>query len=159
MATPPDGGSAAIPGAVDGGSSAGAIGPVPVQAFALSGADEVPLAMASEPTAVDPISAFRIEAGAELVDAHAVLLDDKDDMVPSTGTTELGQTSRFHLAPREPLRAGSRYTLRVETEGGRELRDTQGHRYAPASVGLKTAGEKPASPGPAKKAKRSRHRR
>ncbi|BDG07592.1 hypothetical protein [Anaeromyxobacter paludicola] len=132
--------------------------PLPVQAFAVEGATEVPLGPGAEPTAVEPRSTFRLAAGAALVDAHAVLLDEKGDMVPSTGTTELGQEALFRVSPREPLRPGSRYTLKVETAGGKELRDAQGRVYAPAAVALRTTGTKPAAPAAAKPSKRG-HRR
>jgi len=152
--------SAATPGTTPGSSPpADSVPyPLPVQAFALEGATELPLDQAAEPTEVDPHSAFRIESGVALTDAHAVLLDDKGDMVPSTGTSELGQAAaQFRLAPREPLRAGSRYTLKVESADGKELRDAQGHVYMGAAVALRTTGTKPAAPATAKK-KRHAHR-
>lgn len=138
---------------------AAAIPPVPMQAFAAVGGSEHPLPASGEPALVDPRSSFRVESGAPLADAHAVLLDEKGDMVPSSGTTELGPSARFLLTPREPLVAGSRYLLKVETAGGKELRDAQGRLYAPAAVALRTAGTKPAAPAPAKKKHRRGHRR
>ncbi len=57
-------------------------------------------------------------------------------MVPVQGTVELATTTRFALAPSEPLRPGSSYTLRLEGATRREAHDSDGRAYLPAALRL-----------------------
>ncbi len=109
-------------------------------------------------TAVDPTSTFRVEVEAHLEDARLLLLDDQDAMVPVEGTTEVAATSRFTLAPSDPLRPGSSYTLRLEGGTRREAHDGAGRAYLPAGLRLRTTGDRP-PPAVAKRSKRGKRRR
>jgi hypothetical protein len=107
-------------------------------------------------TLVDPGSTFRVEAQVR-IDARLLLLDEQDAMVPVQGTTELATVTRFTLAPSEPLRPGSSYTLRLEGATSRETHDADGRAYLPAVLRLRTTGERPAVV--TKKPKRGKKRR
>ncbi len=135
----------------DGGSA----GPLPIaSAQALRGDVASPLAR-DDVTLVDPGSSFRVEVQARIDDARLVLLDEQDAMVPVQGTAEVAPTTRFTLAPSEPLRPGSSYTLRLEGAARREAHDADGRAYLPAALRLRTTGERPP---PAKRSKRGRKR-
>ncbi len=116
----------------------------------------VPLAR-DQATLVDPGSSFRVDVQARIDDARLVLLDEQDAMVPVQGTAEVATTTRFTLAPSEPLRSGSSYTLRLEGATRREAHDADGGAYLPAVLRLRTTGERPA-PAPVRRSKRGKKR-
>ncbi|WP_176064908.1 hypothetical protein [Anaeromyxobacter diazotrophicus] len=115
-------------------------------ALAHVGSQVTPLAREGA-TLLDPGATFELEVAVHLADGRLSLRDEVDAMVASTGTTELGEgTSRYRLAPDEPLRPGSRYTLHLDGAVTRELHGADGHAFAPLALQLKTSGERPAPP-------------
>lgn len=107
---------------------------------------------------VSPAARFAVETGAPLADARLVLYDGQEALVEAEGTAEIGSaSSRFTLAPARPLRAGSRYVLRLEGAQGRELHDLSGRAYRALSFPVLVAGRTPADP-PTRKAKKRQRR-
>lgn len=154
-------------GEADGGADAGEpadAGPggpevIPIlAAWALAGDGGIPLRQGAE-NVVDPESRFEVELAARAEDARLSLLDELEAVVPSTGTTVHEARSRFTVAPKEPLRAGSSYQLRVDGTLTREAHDASGRSLAPASLKLKTSGERPPPPPPDKKHRGKKRRR
>ena len=95
---------------------------------------------------VDVGASFRIELAVPLVDGRLALHDEQDAMVASTGTSEVGGAwTRYRLTPREPLRPGTRYLLRVDGTAARAVHDSTGHAFAPLALRFTTAGERPAA--------------
>ena len=124
------------------------------EAVALDPTGPVPLAHESE-TVVDPAATFRVELAAEIPDGRLVLLDVADAIVPSSGTREVGATTRFTLSPAAPLVPGSRYVLRLDGARSREIEDAAGRSFAPVGLTVLVAGEPPKpEPKPAPRKKR-----
>jgi len=124
------------------------------RATALEPGGQAPLSRDGE-TVVDPASSFEVELAFRAADARLVLMDRTDAHVAATGSRELGATTRLVLAPSAPLVPGSRYVLRVEGAGTRELHDDGGRSYAPLSFSLLAAGTPP-PPEPKRNPKRRR---
>jgi hypothetical protein len=126
------------------------------EAVALDPTGPIPLAR-DEETVVDSAASFRVELRGEVPDGRLVLLDAADAIVPSSGTREVGATTRFTLAPAAPLVPGSRYVLRLDGARARELQDVAGRTFAPLNLTVLVAGEPPKpEPKPAPKRKRRR---
>jgi len=107
---------------------------------------------------VSPATRFAVETGAPLADARLVLYDGQEALVEAEGAAEIGSaSSRFTLTPARPLRAASRYVLRLEGAQGRELHDLSGRAYRALSFPVLVAGRPPADPPP-RKAKRKKRR-
>jgi hypothetical protein len=122
---------------------------------ALEPSGPAPLARDAE-TVVDPAASFELELSGRLTDARLVLLDSADAHVAARSTREVGGQTRLTLAPASPLVPGSRYVLRVEGAGTREVRDGE-RAYAPLSFPLLAAGTPP-PPEPKRKAKKRKRR-
>lgn len=112
-----------------------------------------------EETVVDPGAHFRLDLVVPSSDARLALLDANDALVAAAGTHEVGATTRLTLAPSEPLRPGSRYTLRLDGAATREFHDGAGKAYAPAALAVLVAGTPPPpepKPQPARRKRRAR---
>jgi len=106
---------------------------------------------------VGPAARFAVEVGAPLADARLVLYDGQESLVEAEGVAEIGSaSSRFTLAPVRPLRAGSRYVLRLEGAQSRELHDLAGRAFRPLSFPLLVSGRPPPDSAPHKAKKRKR---
>ncbi|GAO03262.1 hypothetical protein PSR1_02145 [Anaeromyxobacter sp. PSR-1] len=108
---------------------------------------------------VDPGAHFRLDLTVASADARLVLLDANDAAVAAAGTHDVGTTTRLTLSPSEPLRPGSRYTLRLDGASTREFHDAAGKAYAPAGLAVLVAGTPPPpepKPQPAKRKRRAR---
>jgi hypothetical protein len=110
----------------------------------------IPLARDGGLTLVDPGSGFRVEVAARIADARLILLDAQESLVPASGTTEVGSSTRFTLVPSAALRPGASYTLRLDGVAGREFHDDSGRGYRPLSLPLRATGQ-PAAPSRTKK--------
>ncbi|WP_041453431.1 Ig-like domain-containing protein [Anaeromyxobacter dehalogenans] len=122
------------------------------------GGATLPLALEAE-TVVDPGAHFRLDLTVASADARLVLLDPNDAAVAAAGTHDVGATTRLTLSPSEPLRPGSRYTLRLDGATTREFHDAAGKAYAPAGLTVLIAGTPPPpepKPQPAKRKRRAR---
>lgn len=119
-----------------------------------SGGGLAPLSRDGE-TVIDPASSFEVELAGRIADARLVLLDGADAHVAATGAREIGATTRLALAPSAPLVPGSRYVLRVEGTGAREMHGDGGLVHVPISFALLVAGTPP-PPEPKRKPKRRR---
>ena len=113
-----------------------------LRARAITDAGVIDLAAADAATEIPVDSRFELELGA-LKDVRVRLFDESDKAVPSTDKLELGQTSRYFLAPNEPLAPGSGYALVVDGLRAWEPTDGSGKSLQPARVGMRTAGDKP----------------
>ena len=118
--------------------------PLPVStAVAVVAGQELPLARDGD-TVIDPAASFRLEVAAQITDGRLALHDERDAMVASAGTTELGSSrTLFRLAPEAPLTPGSAYTLQLDGAASREAHDPAGRAYAPIVLSVKTSGERP----------------
>jgi hypothetical protein len=123
---------------------------------AVEPAARTPLAHDGE-TVVDPASSFDVELAAPVRSVRLVLLDVADAHVAATAVREVGQATRLSLTPASPLVPGSRYVLRLEGAGGRELLDGAGAPLAPLSFALLAAGTPP-PPEPKRPARRRKRR-
>ncbi|ACL65626.1 conserved hypothetical protein [Anaeromyxobacter dehalogenans 2CP-1] len=122
------------------------------------GGAALPLALQAE-TVVDAGAHFRLDLAVASADARLALLDANDAAVAAAGTHEVGTTTRLTLSPSEPLRPGSRYTLRLDGAATREFHDAAGKAYAPAGLSVLVAGTPPPpepKPQPAKRKRRAR---
>jgi hypothetical protein len=125
-------------------------------AIAIEPSQRILLAPGAE-TVVDPGATFEVELSARSADARLVLVDARDDILPATGSREVGSSTRLTLAPAAPLVPGSRYALRLDGASDRELHDAAGRAFAPLSLPLLAAGEPP-PPEPKKPAGKRRRR-
>jgi hypothetical protein len=114
----------------------------------------VPLARDGSLTLVDPGSSFRVEVAARISDARLILLDAQEALVPASGTTEVGSSTRFTLVPAAALRPGTSYSLRLDGVAGREFHDDSGRGYRPLSLPLRATGQPPAPSRTKKRSKR-----
>lgn len=121
------------------------------------GGATLPLALQGE-TVVDPGAHFRLDLTVASADARLALLDANDAAVAAAGTHDVGATTRLTLSPSEPLRPGSRYTLRLDGASTREFHDAAGKAYAPAGLTVLVAGTPP-PPEPKAQPKRKRRAR
>jgi hypothetical protein len=157
----------ACPPAVPPGPDAAAPGPdasVPEDAVTIDAGPPAPLALtvtarATVPNAdagtaltpevetaeVAPESVFEVELP-HLADVRVRLFDDAERAVPSSDRLELGQPTRYRLAPTEPLVPGSRYTLAIDGLKGDLPTDPAGRAYNAVRLPLRTSGEKPEPP-------------
>jgi hypothetical protein len=108
-------------------------------------------------TVVDPAASFEVELSALSSDARLVLVDARDDLVPTTATREVGQMTRLTLAPTAPLVPASRYVLRLDGASDRDLHDEAGRAFSAVSLPLLAAGSPP--PPEPKKQKPARKKR
>lgn len=125
-------------------------------AVAVEPAGRLPLAGGVEVT-VHPSSTFELELSIRAADARLMLVDARDDLVPSTSTREVGARTRITLAPAEPLVPGSRYALRLDGAGDGELHDDRGRAFAGVNLPLLAAGTPP-PPEPKRPAKPRKRR-
>jgi hypothetical protein len=110
-------------------------------------------------TVVDPAATFEVELSAPSSDARLVLVDARDDIIPTTATREVGQATRLTLAPTAPLVPASRYVLRLDGASDRDLHDEAGRAFSAVSLPLLASGSPP-PPAPRKeKPARKRRRR
>lgn len=134
------------------------VAPVPLVAAlaAVPGAGGEPDRLLRDGEAVVNAAArFAVEAGVPLADARLVLYDGQEALVEAEGAAEIGSaSSRFTLVPGAPLRAGSRYVLRLEGSQGREVHDLSGRAFRPLSFPLRVAGEPPREEPPRAKGKK-----
>lgn len=149
-AAPGQPGAAPVP--VPGNTSAGS--PPLTAAEASAAGVTIPLARDGGLTLVDPGSGFRVEVAARLADARLILLDSQESLVPASGTTEVGSSTRFTLVPSAALRPGASYTLRLDGVAGREFHDDSGRGYRPLSLPLRATGQPPAPSRTKKRGKR-----
>jgi hypothetical protein len=106
---------------------------------------------------VDPSATFDLRLPFAARAARLVLLDARDNLVPSDSDTEVGgSTSRFTLVPVEPLTPASRYVLRIEGLESRMVRSDDGRTFEPLAFPFLVAGDPP--PAPPRKVKRKRTR-
>lgn len=126
-------------------------GPAPLsfRARAITDAGVVDLA-ADAATEIPVDSRFELELGA-VKDVRVRLFDESDKAVPSTDKLELGQSTRYFLAPDELLVPGSGYALVIDGLHAWEPTDAAGKSLQMTRIPLRTAGEKP-SPPPSSKA-------
>jgi hypothetical protein len=125
-------------------------------AFAVEAAARLALTPSAE-VVVDPAASFEMELAARLVDARLVLVDGRGDLVPATGTREVGAHTRLTLQPAAPLTPGSRYALRLDGSAQRELRDAGGRSFAPLMLPILAAGTPP-PPEPKRPARKKKRR-
>jgi hypothetical protein len=123
-------------------------------AVAVEPAARLALAPGAE-TVVHPIATFEVELSARAPDARLVLVDAREDLVPSTATRELSAGTRLTLAPAAPLVPGSRYALRLDGASARDLHDDAGRAFGAVTLPLLAAG---VPPPPPKKTARQRKR-
>ncbi len=104
---------------------------------------------------VAPESVFEVELP-HLADVRVRLFDDAERAVPSSDRLELGQPTRYRLAPSEPLVPGSRYTLAIDGLKADLPTDPSGRTYNALRLPFRTSGEKPEAPAakPAKAKKK-----
>ncbi len=106
---------------------------------------------------VDPGATFDLRLPLAARAARLVLLDARDNLVPSDSDAEVGgSTSRFTLVPVEPLTPASRYVLRIEGLESRMVRSDDGRAFEPLAFPFLVAGDPP--PSPPKRAKKKRAR-
>lgn len=118
----------------------------------------VPLAPGSE-AVVDPRASFELELSARSPDARLALVDAREDVVPATGTRELGTGTKLTVVPAAPLVPGARYGLRLDGAMERDLHDAAGRAYAPITLPILVAGTPPPPEPKPKKTKRARRSR
>jgi hypothetical protein len=106
---------------------------------------------------VDPQARFEVELSARSHDARLVLLDAREDFVAASAARELGSVTRLTLVPAAPLVPGSRYALRLDGAGARDLHDEAGRAFGPITLPLLAAGTPP-PPEPKKPSRKKRHR-
>ncbi len=107
---------------------------------------------------MDPAASFEVELTGRVPDARLVLLDAREDVLPASGGRELAAGTRLTLVPAAPLVPGSRYALRLDGAGARELHDSAGRAYQPVSLPLLAAGTPP-RPEPKQQPARKKKRR
>jgi hypothetical protein len=117
------------------------------EAIALQPGDTRATLAADGETAVDPSARFRVVLAEPSRDARLTLYDATDAAVPASAATEIGDTTVLTLAPAAPLAPGSRYQLRLDGAGSRELH-TGDRTLTPAAFLLRAAGEPPQAPTP-----------
>lgn len=98
-------------------------------------------------------SRFELELG-NVKDVRVRLFDEADKAVPSTDQLELGQATRYFLAPNELLTPGSGYALVIDGLKNFEATDGTGKSLEVTRIGLRTVGEKPTPPASAKSKKK-----
>lgn len=125
-------------------------------AVAVEPAARVPLTPGVE-AVVHPAATFEVELSAPSSDARLVLVDARDDLVPATGTREVGAGTKLTLAPAAPLVPAARYALRLDGASDRDLHDDAGRAFSAVTLPLLAAGAPP-PPEPNKAAKRRRRR-
>jgi hypothetical protein len=112
---------------------------------------------AAEP--VDPASTFEVRLPLGTRNARLVLLDAQDALVPSSSESDIGGgRSRYTLVPVEPLRTGSRYVLRIEGIGSRQVVSDDGRPHEPLAVTFLVAGAPPPKLTPPKKGQKKHPR-
>jgi len=126
-------------------------------AVAIEPTQRTPLATGAEGV-VDPRSAFEVQLSTRAEDARLLVLDARQDVVPATSSRELSAGTRLTVAPSVPLVPGSRYALRIDGAGGRELHDASGRAYAPLVLTILVSGTPP-PPAPKRPAPKKRRRR
>ncbi|HEY3445064.1 MAG TPA: hypothetical protein VGK67_01825 [Myxococcales bacterium] len=129
-------------------------GPAPLKFKARALTDAGVLELAVDAANEIPVeSRFEVELGA-VKDVRVRLFDEADKAVPSTDKLEVGQaTTRYQLAPNEPLTPGSGYALVIDGLKAFEATDSSGKSLEVTKIGMWTLGEKPAPPASAKSGK------
>jgi len=95
---------------------------------------------------IDPSASFRVEVAVPLTDGRLALHDERDAMVASTGTAEVGGSyTRYHLVP-EQLLPGTAYALRLDGAATHETHDVIGRAYQPVLLRFRTRGERRRQP-------------
>lgn len=123
-------------------------------AAAVEPAARVPLTPGVE-AVVHPAATFEVELSVPASDARVVLVDARDDLVPATGTREVGAGTKLTLAPTAPLVPASRYALRLDGASDRDLHDDAGRAFSAVTLPLLAAGSPPA-PEPKRPARRKK---
>jgi hypothetical protein len=91
-------------------------------------------------TAVARDSTFEVAVGVRAPEARLQLLDAKDAVVPSSGSTLVADETRFRLAPDEPLRPGAEYSLRLEGLRASGVASSDGRTFQPLALRVRVAG-------------------
>jgi hypothetical protein len=159
---PPGAAQAAIPAATRApppSSSAPGGEPPPASGGASSALPALPVARA-EARASEGSSALRVEritpiardsifevaVSVRAPEARLQLLDARDAVVPSSGSTVVAEETRFSLAPDEPLRPGAEYSLRLEGLRASAVTTADGRTFQPLALRLRVVGATPPSP-------------
>ncbi|MGC4113417.1 MAG: hypothetical protein QM765_01840 [Myxococcales bacterium] len=128
-------------------------GPLPLQFKARAVSDAGAFELGADAANEIPVeSRFELELG-NLKDVRVRLFDEADKAVPSTDKLELGQATRYFLAPNEPLTPGSGYALVIDGLKNFEATDSSGKSLEVTRIGMRTLGEKPAPAASAKSGK------
>ena len=91
-------------------------------------------------TAVARDSTFEVAVGVRAPEARLQLLDSRDAVVPSSGSTLVADETRFRLAPDEPLRPGAEYSLRLEGLRASGVASSDGRTFQPLALRVRVAG-------------------
>ena len=94
-------------------------------------------------TAVSRDSTFEVAVGVRAPEARLQLLDARDAVVPSSGSTLVADETRFRLAPDEPLRPGAEYSLRLEGLRASGVASSDGRTFQPLALRVRVAGAAP----------------
>ena len=97
-------------------------------------------------TAVARDSTFEVAVGVRAPEARLQLLDSRDAVVPSSGSTLVADETRFRLAPAEPLRPGAEYSLRLEGLRASGVASSDGRTFQPLALRVRVAGAAAAPP-------------
>lgn len=106
-------------------------------------------------SSVPPRSGFEVRIRVRLPEARLLLVDAQGAIVPSGGTTEIADETRFTLTPTDPLRPGTGFELRLEGLASRTPHGSDGRAYEPLSLPFRTTGDPPSAP-PRRQATRHR---
>jgi hypothetical protein len=82
---------------------------------------------------------FVLESGRAIADLRVRLVDSAHKLVPVDETVEVGRGTRYHVVPKEALKAGATYTLVVDGQEGDQPTDVSGDVYLPARFSLVVA--------------------
>jgi hypothetical protein len=114
--------------------------PLPLVRAEARGADGV---SALRPGAVTPVSrdaSFEVAISIRAPEARLQLLDARDAVVPSSGSTVVSEETRFLLAPDEALRPGAEYALRLEGIRSSTVAAADGRTFQPLSLRVRVVG-------------------
>jgi hypothetical protein len=100
-------------------------------------------------TPVSPESRFEVAVSIRAPEARLQLLDARDAVVPSSGSTVVSEETRFSLAPDEPLRPGAQYSLRLEGLRSSAVAAADGRTFRPLALRVRAGGA--AAPTPARR--------
>lgn len=125
-------------------------GPIPLQFKARAITDAGVTELVADAANEIPVeSRFELELG-NVKDVRVRLFDEADKAMPSTDKLELGLATLYFLSPNELLTPGSAYALVIDGLKNFEATDGTGKSLEVTRIGMRTAGDKPASPASTK---------